>query len=301
MGERDTGEEPAVSVVITSLDGVRGGNVERLIAQLSEQTYSKLEVVLVTGASPRTKAHNVGVRNASGEIIVFLDDDVALGGPDLIAGLAQVLGRPGIGVVGASVLVPPDSTPFQRRCAEQLLRITFDVVDEVVECDRATHAVLAIAKADYDAFGGEVETMQMNDDLYLRKSIDDTGQKIVVAPHAWVYHPLPDSWGGLIKKRFADGVAISGDYKLHPEYIYYSPIREGEEVAPSNVLRQIGRNLGVLFNAIIHLRLVGIVERLSLQAGFAVGWLHSSRWHRQALDRLTSEGRVERRQIHGGR
>ncbi|MDP1808385.1 MAG: glycosyltransferase [Actinomycetota bacterium] len=286
-------ERPTVSAVITSLDGSRGGNVERLLKQLSEQTYSEFEVVLVTGASPRTRAHNIGVRNASGEIIVFFDDDVALGEPNLIANLVQILGRPGIGIVGASVLVPPDSTPFQRRCAEQLLRITFDIVDKMVE-GGATHAALAIAKADYDAFGGEVDTMQMNDDVYLRKSIADMGQKIVLAPHAWVYHPLPDSWGRLIKKRFADGLAIAGDYKLHPEHIYYSPIESHEELESSGLLRQMARNLSVLTRAITGLKIISLSERLSLAVGYALGALRSKNYHHRSLERLSSDGKIRR-------
>jgi glycosyltransferase involved in cell wall biosynthesis len=71
--------EPAISVVIPSRDGTRGGNVDRLLADLRSQTRQDFEVILAIGFSPNGHARNQGVKPARGKYLVCIDDDVTLG------------------------------------------------------------------------------------------------------------------------------------------------------------------------------------------------------------------------------
>ena len=71
--------EPAISVVIPSRDGTRGGNVDRLLDNLRSQTRQDFEVILAIGFSPNGHARNQGVKPARGKYLVCIDDDVTLG------------------------------------------------------------------------------------------------------------------------------------------------------------------------------------------------------------------------------
>ena len=62
-------DTPQVSIVIPSLDGVRGGNVDRLVGQLKEQTFDSIEIILSIGESPNGHARNVGVVLARGRVV----------------------------------------------------------------------------------------------------------------------------------------------------------------------------------------------------------------------------------------
>lgn len=87
---------PTVSVVINTHN--RGPHLKRLLDALSRQTYDRFEVIVVNGPSTdntedvlkqyqsaiRTDkcpivnlcvSRNIGVRDAAGEIIAFIDDD----------------------------------------------------------------------------------------------------------------------------------------------------------------------------------------------------------------------------------
>src|SRR6266702_797818 len=105
-----------VSVIIPSGDSSRSRNLEWLAADLQMQSLPHDEVEVVCGVSPNGRARNVGVERTSGDILVFLDDDVRLGTPDVLGSFVKYLASdPSLGLVGSSQLLPPHSTPFRRR------------------------------------------------------------------------------------------------------------------------------------------------------------------------------------------
>ncbi|MCK4268537.1 MAG: glycosyltransferase, partial [Actinomycetia bacterium] len=268
--------------------------------QFSRQTYPEFEVVLVIGAAPCSRAHNAGARASQGEIIIFFDDDVELGDDTVVASLVETLtSAANIGIAGAGQILPPDSSDFQRKCGDQMHRATFEPVDEVVETNGISHAGMAMRRSVFDAVGGEFDDLRRNDDVYLRKRIEDEGLVTVAAPRAWVYHPMPSGLWQLIKKRFGDGLAIAGDYKLYPEHIYYSPIDTAEEIKPSGILRQMTRNISFLIRAITGLKIISLSERLGLAAGYALGATRSKNYHRRSLDKLSRDGKIRRLQKRG--
>lgn len=294
--KRDGGRDPRVSVIISSLDGRRGGNVRALLDQLTAQTYPEFEVLLVVAAAPCALAHNVGAGAARGEILVFFDDDVVLGNEKVLDNLVAALdSRKGIGLAGTSQILPDQADDFQKRCAAELSRATFDIVEDARETDMVTHAGLAMTKGLYERIGGELETLRRNDDLYLRKQVADLGLKAVVVARTWVHHPLPSSLRQLARKRYADGVLIAGDYKMHPEHVYYSPVDAHEVVRESSLAQQVARNLKMVLRAIRRFHVIALTERIAMQLGFVNGWLHSKNWHENRWREIRSEGRVIRR------
>ena len=82
---------PKVSIIIPSMDGYRDGNVPKLKESLSEQTYKDFEIHVVVGISPNGRARNEGVKRTTGEILVFIDDDVTFGNDRVVENRPRII------------------------------------------------------------------------------------------------------------------------------------------------------------------------------------------------------------------
>ena len=270
---RRLGEGRALSAVIPSRDGWRGGNVPRLIAALEAQTVRPDEIVLAVGYSPCGRAHNAAARSASGEVLVFLDDDVMPGSSCLLARLAGTLrDTPGAGLVGASQLLPDGASLFARALARGSPRAPLPVQSAFVETDMATHAAMAIRREVYWRAGGEPHDTRRADDQVLRARVRALGLRVGVAPAAWVTHPLPGSLGPYLAARFRDGEAAALDARLRPDLIYDTP-DAASSLAPQLTPSSLGawrRGTGFLRS------LQGFppvpLGQLAYLAGYAKGW-----------------------------
>src|SRR5437660_10453888 len=127
--------KPSVSIIIPSADGSRGGNVDLLLRELEAQTLRPQEVHVVRGVSPNGLARNTGARRASGDILIFLDDDVQLGHEGTLEAMVSLLEDPRIGMAGLTQLLPPNSSGFQRAAARQIPRSRSTVVSKVTDSD----------------------------------------------------------------------------------------------------------------------------------------------------------------------
>ncbi len=65
-----------VSIIICSLN--RPKELERLIKSLDEQSFQDYELINIGYPAPLVKCKNDGILKASGELVLFLDDDVVL-------------------------------------------------------------------------------------------------------------------------------------------------------------------------------------------------------------------------------
>lgn len=65
-----------VSVIICSIN--RPKELERLIKSLNEQSFQDYELINIGYPAPLVKCKNDGLLKASGELVLFLDDDVVL-------------------------------------------------------------------------------------------------------------------------------------------------------------------------------------------------------------------------------
>lgn len=264
-----------ISVVICTMGyDKRQANVQNLIKDIKDQSIKLDEIIIVNNYSPRTRAHNTGVQKASGDIIIFFDDDVRLGDKNIIYNMVLPLTQDAsVGASGATVLIPSESSPFQKKCAEHLLRVQKNIYKENKESDLTTHAAMAINKKLYNDIGGENEKLKMNDDLFLRFKIREKGLKTIIAKDAWVYHPMPKNLKIIIKKYFIQGKEQAHDYKQQPDNIYESPLDESQAPKKSSVINQIKRNIIILFKALIKFRYILIITRLSTGLGFFYGFL----------------------------
>lgn len=219
--EGESKRAPRVTVIIPSWDGHRNGCVPRLLESVDQQTFKDFELKLVKGVSPQGKAINQGAAEAVGEILMILDDDSRLADDTVFETLVRVLDDdPSIGMAGASIVLPPESNAFQRRAALQFPRFNTPVVDHVVDSDFACHGCCAMRAQVFRSVDGEREDIIRGLDPDLRVRLRNAGYRVVLAPNARIYHPLPDGWRKLLRMFFRNGFGSAYAQKFQPDSVY---------------------------------------------------------------------------------
>lgn len=201
------GDAPEMTIVIPSLDGARGGNLDRLLGDLLAQSYKPIEVIVSIGETPNGHARNVGIELASpsSKYYAFFDDDVRLGTPEVLCNFVKAMQDVQLGLVGASQLPPDDSSWRQKWIAYDLSKAKFPVQDRVVDTEMATHAGMACRRIVWEQMGGESDHLVTGTDTDLRDRLRASGYRVVVVPHTWVYHPLPISFRAVLRAAIRNG------------------------------------------------------------------------------------------------
>jgi hypothetical protein len=211
-----------VSVVIPSLSG----DVRAVLESVARQSVPPAEVEVVRAVQPSGKARNHGVARTTGEVIVFVDDDAVLAGDDTLANLVAPLDDATIGVVGASKLLPPGASRFQRQVARQVARIEHPVVDRLTESNPpvgrhgytdVTTTCCAIRREVFERCGGFDEELVRGVDSEFFYRLRQAGYRLLLVPHTWTYHSPPDSLMGVMAKHLWYGVGFAQEVGRHAE------------------------------------------------------------------------------------
>lgn len=255
----------SISIIISTAyqDPIREKNIKELIGDIRNQSVKVNEVILVRSVRPRTRAHNLGVKNAHGDIIIFFDDDVRLSHDQVIEKMiTSLLNDKSIGVLGGKIAISPHSTIFQKKCDKELLRAQSGLV---------SHAALVIRKEHYLSIGMEDESLRLNDDLWLNYKMRQAGYQTKVIEEAIIFHPQISNYQELLKKFFSQGVDQACDYKINPSAILNSPIVQSKPIKKSSPIQQIFRNVKILFFAVFSGRYLLLSARLATGVGFFWG------------------------------
>ncbi len=252
-----------ISVIIAAGYGDlrREKNLQALIEDIKGQTLLPDEIIIVRNVRPRTRAHNEGARAASGKFIIFFDDDIRLPDDHVVERLIERLRHETVGITGATVLPSPASTPFQKRCYKELLRAATTI----------PHAVLATKKDLYWKTGGEEEMLRLNDDVLLNHRIMKMGYSAEFIPGVFIYHPEPERLSVLLKKSFRQGIDQAHDYAQRPDLILESSLRQDKNVKISSPVKQVMRNIKIIFSAITEFKWLLLLSRLAAGLGFILG------------------------------
>jgi cellulose synthase/poly-beta-1,6-N-acetylglucosamine synthase-like glycosyltransferase len=210
-----------VSIIVPTLSGMRADLAESIAAQDLPPT----EVQVVVGVRPNGRARNTGVARTHGDVLVFVDDDAVLGDETVVRRLVAPLRDPAIGVTGASKLIPPLSSAFQRWVAREVARIEHPVVSEPLitmprpengyYCE-VTTTCCAMRRAVFEEVGGFSDTLVQGVDTEFFVHVARRGYQIVLVPHAWVWHPAPASFPALLRKQFRYGLGHAQEVKRDP-------------------------------------------------------------------------------------
>jgi len=217
----DGNNTPKVAVIIPSFDGFRDGCVPKLLQSIESQTFKNYEIHQVIGVSPQGKAINQGVNESIGDILIILDDDSRLTHDRVFEHLVAVIDNdPSIGMAGASIITPPESSAFQKKASTQFPRFNTPVVEKITDSDFACHGCCAIPRSVFEDIGGEREDILRGLDPDLRVRLREKGLRVVLVPDASIYHPLPDGWKKLLRIFFRNGYGSAYAQKFQPETVY---------------------------------------------------------------------------------
>ncbi|CAN0023491.1 unnamed protein product [Phaeothamnion confervicola] len=264
----------SIAVVIPSGDSRRDTSLALLIKDAQQQTSGVDEIEVVRGVSPNGRARNQGVENTRSDLLIFLDDDIRLGSNDVFEKFARALEIPGVGMVGTSQLLPPDSSNFQKRCARQIPRSQSAIVESLTNSDMVTTQCCALRRDVLESIGGFNGEILRGVDPELRHRVRQAGLRVAVVANAWHYHPMPETWRALIEMAYRNGYASAFAQRHFPETVLFNP--EGHvdkfEARPP-LLQRLLRRAKELASRIATGQDCGIVYDLAYAAGFL-----QSRW-----------------------
>ena len=265
-----------MSVVIPSSDGYRDGCVPKLLESVDAQSFTDFEVCMVTGVSPQGKAINEGVESARGAVLIILDDDSRLADEHVFTRLLETLDSdPSIGMAGASIVTPPESSHFQRRAALQFPRFNTPVVEQIVDSDLACHGCCAIPRRVFDEIGGEREDIVRGLDPDMRVRLRDAGYRVVLAPNCRIYHPLPDGWGKLVRIFFRNGKGSAYAQRFQPQTVYetHESLSDENFQPRTSLWYRIARYPFRLLKALFTGQFMRLAAYTSYAFGYVWGWL----------------------------
>jgi O-antigen biosynthesis protein len=168
---------------------------------LLEMREAPVERILFPGTFNYSKANNLGVRHATGEYLVFLNNDIEVLTSNWIDQFLYYLEQPDVGAVGALLLFPDGTVQHGgvaigcRGTADHVLRCMPDSdgyagsLSSAREVSAVTAACLMMPRSLYEASGGFNEhffTHYQDVDLCLK--IRAQGKRIIFTPHVRFVH-----------------------------------------------------------------------------------------------------------------
>lgn len=259
-----------ISVIIPSLKN--HSNLKPLLDDISAQSIKNIDIQIVKGVSPNGKARNVGAAKATGNIFIFLDDDVRLGHNRVFENLVSPLKEENIGLTGASQQISPNSSWFQKKSAIQLDRTEYKVVDVLTESDMVTTACCAIRKKVFYQLGGFNEKIIRGVDPEFRYRLRQKDYKIVIVPNSWHYHPMPENLRKLIRIQFRNGYSSAFVFRFWPDLLIETPNNDDTEfVAKQSLLYRTFRFIKETMEALIRFKILLFIANISYRIGYIYG------------------------------
>lgn len=218
--------QPLVSVIIPNKDHV--ADLKTTISSVKKGTYQNLEFIIIENNStePETFAYydelkkekdikivyfdgeynysainNFGVKSASGDILLLLNNDIEMIDSDSISEMVAIVERDGVGAVGAKLLFPDGELQHAGVIAGlggsaghifHHLRPEFSYGNRancVVNYSAVTAACLMVKKSTYEKVGGFDESFAVAfNDVDFCLKIRTLGELVVYTPYAKFYH-----------------------------------------------------------------------------------------------------------------
>jgi len=266
---------PALTIIIPTADGYRGGYFNKLLDQLKAQSYQNYEIIIVKGDRRQGRAINFGASLARGDLIMTMDDDTRIGHQDLLAKLVEAMdNHPDIGIAGVPNLIPEDVSWLVKRVMREIPRRSSKMVDKVTVSDMAEHPCLIMRRDLFFEVGGENELIPRGLDPYLRQIIRDNGYKVVVIPEVYIHHLPPDGLRQLLKQFFRNGLAAFYVNRFYPQWVYELATDHHDlENIRIRWPKRISRQVINLAKALLELRILFLINQIAYLAGFFWGMI----------------------------
>jgi GT2 family glycosyltransferase len=226
---------PRISVVICAYNAER--TMDACLASLRTLRYPNYDVIIVNdGSTDRTleiaqrypevrilsqenmglsAARNVGIENATGEIVAFTDSDCVVD-PDWLTYLAYKFVHSGFVAVGGPNLPPPEEARGAACVAAAPGGPTHVLIDDEV-AEHIPGCNMAFLKSALDEIGGfDPVYRAAGDDVDLCWRLQNHGHPIGFSPAAMVWHFRRNTIKAYLKQQMGYGKAEAQLYFKHP-------------------------------------------------------------------------------------
>ena len=242
---------------------------------------------------------NIGVAEATGEQLLFMNPDVVASVDDIQALIDIKAQNPDIGIIAPKQLtnsgVPQkvfDDWPGvinQSKLLKALQRRLFpnSTLDpradykELTYCDWVTGSVLLIDRSDFDAIGGWCEDYWMYvEDADLCRMVFDTGKRVAYAPEVEVVHAHGGSSRLNVEVR-----ALTKTEVIISKHVYMHRHMKGVRRIAAHLMIMLTRLPPLILFALLDLLTLGRIPPLRVRskmlgklASYYVGRLNSGSW-----------------------
>ena len=189
--------DPLVSIVIACPK--KSWMLEECLKAIDRQTYRNFETIVlpdeVTGKVRPAEKRNLGIKEARGEIVAFIDDDAY---PDAhwLEYAVKYFSEPDVGALGGPAVTPPNDGGMARlggRVYENIFvsgnyRYRYKAGGVRKDVDDYPSCNLLVRKDLLERIGGYRTDFWPGEDTLLCKDIIDAGKRIVYDPWVVVYH-----------------------------------------------------------------------------------------------------------------
>lgn len=217
--------QPTISVIVPV---VPGGDVSTTLNSVSKARYplDKIEIIVVEGRNPSYQ-RNEAVRQAEGEILYFLDNDVDID-KWLFRNATELFEDESVSVVGGPTVTPETDT-LKQKCFGYVLASVFgayiareryvpiglirDATEkELILCN------MAIRKSAFVEEGGFNIELYPNEENELLNRFKQKNRKCMYHPLAFVFRSQPDNFRKFCKMIFNYGRGRFEHLYLSPEF-----------------------------------------------------------------------------------
>lgn len=211
--------------------------VKEAMPYFQKQTYQNFEIIIVSeekekikfpktkiinvGKIPPSQKRNVGVKNSSGEIIAFIDDD-AYPERDWLEKAVEEFKEKNIVAIGGPSLVPKEATFFQK-VSNKVYELSSGKTGiryggkERTEIDDWPTCNFFVRKKDFEKVGGFDSTYWGGEDTQLCYSLLKTKKKMFCNPKIIIYHHPRKNLKAHLKQSLFWGMWRGFFMKIHKE------------------------------------------------------------------------------------
>ncbi|HEY3346804.1 MAG TPA: glycosyltransferase [Nitrospirota bacterium] len=217
------GEFPFISVIIPVKPGGRVRSIDALKAV--DYPRDRMEVLVAEGRQPSVQ-RNAAARQATGEILYFLDDD-SLVTPELFKVAAKRFDDPKVSVVGGPIITPPTDSFLQKSFGLALsspfggstIRARYKKLgaERPGTENELILANLAFRRDVFLAAGGLNEKLYPNEENELMNRLQDEGHIFLYVPDAFIWRSQRTSYKLYCRQVFTYGRGRMDQNYAHPE------------------------------------------------------------------------------------
>ncbi|MFH1492670.1 MAG: glycosyltransferase [Candidatus Omnitrophota bacterium] len=249
---------------------------DKLLSDISRQKIdTTIEIHQIKGISTAGKARNIGAQRAKGEILIFIDDDISIGDDKALTKLIEpLIEDKSIGATFSALLIPSDSSSFQRSYADQIPRCEIPPVDKTTDAGAMSTHFCAIRKDVFFGVGRFNENLKRGEDPEFSFRAKGRELRLVQVANLICFHAVPNNLREVARLHFRNGVACAFTDKYYPHL--------NIDVDPQSILNPVGRQIRLFrvgrfvctfFRSIFKGQFLLLLAKISYIAGYFLGWI----------------------------